>query len=376
MAAGSSGPSHRRQSQDQATPRPQNPDQPTPRPQNPDQATPPAAECSVGNRGIADKQARDAASVDDGARGRAARRASAGGAGTGRAQLVLAILLIALVVAGVRAGPGLHWTSTWQGPLHDHGTEVGIGLELVLGALLVALWVRTRRAPDAGWPAERLRRVLAPLIALSMFTLGLALVHAHLSLPPPTRRPKPPPTRSRLGSSPSVASRPAKVPTGGLVAVEYVLLALVVLAVIAAFVILSRRRRLQSAVSEELIPEDDDAAALETAVRAGRLALGKLTEARAAIIACYLAMEHSLGEAGAARGIAETPDELLTRATTADLLHGDAPAVLTDLFYQARFSTGALPDGARQTALRALDAISADLQAATASRPQAGSAAP
>ena len=58
-------------------------------------------------------------------------------------------------------------------------------------------------------------------------------------------------------------------------------------------------------------PED-----LREAVESGRSALRTIDDARAAIIACYVAMENSLAERGAARAVADTPDELLARATS------------------------------------------------------------
>ena len=51
-------------------------------------------------------------------------------------------------------------------------------------------------------------------------------------------------------------------------------------------------------------PED-----LREAVESGRSALRTVDDARAAIIACYVAMETSLAERGTARGVADTPDE-------------------------------------------------------------------
>ncbi len=50
-------------------------------------------------------------------------------------------------------------------------------------------------------------------------------------------------------------------------------------------------------------------------------------------------MEDSLASAGTARAAAETPDELLTRAAASGVIHGEAAASLTGLFYEARFST-------------------------------------
>ena len=60
-------------------------------------------------------------------------------------------------------------------------------------------------------------------------------------------------------------------------------------------------------------------------MESGRSALRTVDDARAAIIACYVAMENSLAERGAARAVADTPDELLARATRAAWCAGPRP---------------------------------------------------
>ena len=75
-------------------------------------------------------------------------------------------------------------------------------------------------------------------------------------------------------------------------------------------------RRLRPSITpseDDFIAEDSED--LREAVESGRSALRTLDDARAAIIACYVAMENSLAERGAARGVADTPDEVLARAT-------------------------------------------------------------
>lgn len=107
----------------------------------------------------------------------------------------------------------------------------------------------------------------------------------------------------------------------------------------------------------------DDAADLRGAVTSGRAALRLLDDARAAIIACYAAMEQSLAEAGAVRSAADTPDELLARATATGIVRGDAAARLTRLFYEARFSSHPLNRSERDEAAAALEELAAGLHA-------------
>jgi hypothetical protein len=87
----------------------------------------------------------------------------------------------------------------------------------------------------------------------------------------------------------------------------------------------------------------------------------ELDDARAAIIACYAAMEASLAERGTTRGLAGTPDELLSRAVSGGLIRGGGARTLTGLFYEARFSTHPLEAAKRDAAARALDELAAEL---------------
>ena len=114
----------------------------------------------------------------------------------------------------------------------------------------------------------------------------------------------------------------------------------------------------------------EDSEDLREAVESGRSALLNIDDARAAIIACYLAMEASLAERGAARAIADTPDELLARAQATGIVRGTAAARLTALFYEARFSSHPLDRSQRDAAARALDELAAALAEAEAAEAQ------
>ena len=105
----------------------------------------------------------------------------------------------------------------------------------------------------------------------------------------------------------------------------------------------------------------EDSEDLREAVESGRSALRSIEDAQAAIIACYVAMEKSLAEHGTARAVADTPDELLARATRSGVVRGTAAARLTALFYEARFSSHPLGRGQRDAAERALDELAAAL---------------
>jgi hypothetical protein len=102
--------------------------------------------------------------------------------------------------------------------------------------------------------------------------------------------------------------------------------------------------------------------ALADALLAGRSALGG-DDARAAIIACYAAMESSLAQAGVARERSDSPSDLLQRATGRDLpgLGTQDAATLTDLFREARFSSHPMTARHLDAARRALDSVTSAL---------------
>jgi hypothetical protein len=196
----------------------------------------------------------------------------------------------------------------------------------------------------------------AGMVAVAVATLvglHLHLFSRHTITPPP-----------RPTTSPRPLTRPPVRPWLTLViswqVILYVLVILLLLAGVALSVWWARRLRLPGrAEPDGFIAEDPEE--LREAVESGRSALRAVDDARAAIIACYLAMENSLAERGTARGIADTPDELLARATETGLVRGTAAARLTALFYEARFSSHPMDRGQRDAAERALDEMAAAL---------------
>ena len=282
--------------------------------------------------------------------------------GPALARVLLIALLFAGVLVGLRGGLALHG---WRGPYHQDGIAVGIALEAVLAGLLVALLIRGR------WPSDdvrvlRLRGVLraalaAALIAIPPVLLLAKPLHGH-SLPPP-----PPPQPTPAGRATPAVTRAASPPAPfqvSLADVLYVLLAVALIGGIVVCVMLLRRRQpgQEGLPPEEAPLADGQRGDLQDAVSSGRRALAGLDDARAAIIACYLAMERSLGAAGAAHADADTPDEFLARAAAEGLVRGAAAGELTGLFYEARFSAHELTVVQRDAARQALDQLAADLR--------------
>jgi hypothetical protein len=300
----------------------------------------------------------------------AARPGPGSGRDIRRARLLLTGLLIAAVIFGIRAIPALGWQQGWRGPWHDQGTGIVIGLEVVLGCVLTWLLLRGRRS-GASWLAIRLRAWLSVLVPAVMILGAIALLR-YIRLPRagPHPRPKTPPGRPPPSFRVQGSQHPL-VSSGTATVIEYTVLVIIVALIAVAAVILLRRMR-RADRRERLVVAPDDAALVREAVEAGRTALTGVSDARLAIISCYLAMERSLGDAGTARRPAETADELLARATGDGLLHGEPPARLTALFYEARFSRHEVPATARAAALEALDVILADLGGRASQAPRPG----
>jgi Domain of unknown function (DUF4129) len=287
---------------------------------------------------------------------------------------VLVLPLTLLVLVGLSGLRGEITGPPWDGPLHGDPVAVGLALEVVLAIMLVitlrrlapGVQARTAEAAPAGAVAVKLRRVLVFVLSAGMIAVAVTVivgVHRHLFSGP---------ARTRSGQAPSAASDsapPATRPGGHFFPalhlhvpspLGYGLLVLIFLGLVAVRVWWARSLR----------PADPrrayrylgkDSQDLREAVESGRSALYAIDEARAAIIACYVAMETSLADRGAARAIADTPDELLRRATASGIVRGAAAVRLTALFYEARFSSHPLDHGQREAAGQALGELAAGL---------------
>ncbi|HEX4831127.1 MAG TPA: DUF4129 domain-containing protein [Trebonia sp.] len=291
--------------------------------------------------------------------------------------LALAVLVL-LAAVGLRGGiSGLGW----NGPLRAEGTILGLVVEAILLALLVTVMRRDVLAgrgreslPPAGEDdrdvAGALRFLLRYLIGAAIIAVGVVLAvsqHLHLFKPRPVPL-RPPPTLAPTARPSARPSLPAHPSSSGDLGRDllYALLVIALLAVLAFGTWAARRLRASLPLPlPPLAPAAEDAAGLREAVASGRAAMADLDDARAAIIACYAAMERSLAERGTARGSAGTPDELLGRAIERGVLRGGAARRLTALFYEARFSSHPLSPRQRGAAVAALEDLEAELRDST-----------
>ena len=290
----------------------------------------------------------------DGAHNGAAR-------GWGRGHLALTAGLLALVAVGLR---GTVPTPVLVGSFRRDGLPIAAAGEAVLAGLMIALLVRRSRAPDDAIIAARLRKLLTYIVVTGLVAIPVVYlldiaVHVHLAVPRLYRH---------GNQSQRVPAHVARSHPGSERIVIIILLALVAALVtylIARFIAAYRgtwtgwRRGAASAAVEPAAGDDEEQ--LREVVEAGRSALRLLDDARAAIIACYAAMEQALARAGTARAAAETPYELFLRAADRGLIRTDAATRLTALFYEARFSSHPMPPARRDDAQQALNELAASL---------------
>jgi hypothetical protein len=132
---------------------------------------------------------------------------------------------------------------------------------------------------------------------------------------------------------------------------------LIALALLVALTAWSRHARRHSARP----PGDQARLALGESLAAGRAALAGPRDPRAAIIACYAAMERGFAAAGSAPAAADTPAEVLARATGAGLVRSGSAVRMAGLFRRARYSSEPMTSADSAAAAAALDQMQADL---------------
>jgi Domain of unknown function (DUF4129) len=240
------------------------------------------------------------------------------------------------------------------------GATAAIILSAAEGIALIAFLIvlasaRPQRKPkrDEDEPPWR------PNIPWWAKTLGVLLAVAALVTPFAvllTRKPRPleprplPSGAAASGLGRLAAPRPSSIwplITGMVIAILVVL----------ALVVLSRHRR-PAGTSHN---GKRRLATLLDSLAAGSDALTAGGEPRAAIIACYAAMERGFAAAGSAPAVADTPAEVLARATRAGLVRAEPAETLTGLFRRARYSTYPMTGADSRVAADALTEMRTDL---------------
>ncbi|MFJ9773125.1 DUF4129 domain-containing protein [Kitasatospora sp. NPDC101157] len=280
--------------------------------------------------------------------------------------MLLVVGGLSTAAATLRPDGGLLGTAA-TGPVSGLGFVVLLGLAWasVVGRFAVRFREEVRHLDGPTPRAERLR-------AATMLLLPVAAVAVPVLLLVLNRRAASGPSGPRLvpGLGPGAAmptpqaeTRAPEVPgvvlgAGVLVAALFVLAAAV--ALLFAVVVLLRLRGRQRPVALPGVVAASPESALAEAVASGRRAL-EGTDARAAVIACYAAMEGSLAASGLPRHAWESPTELLRRVLSDERVDATAARELTALFREARYSTHRTDDDHVRRARTALDAIAARL---------------
>jgi hypothetical protein len=265
----------------------------------------------------------------------------------------VALLLVAVAAIGLRAsgafsaagspeilglsGQAVYWTIA--------GAEVVMAVAGIVLLILRMIWGR-----KSGKPLERRRRSIWWLLLLPLVVFGLSKILRRLR-------------QQHAAAAAAVAhGTTAKTGAAGHLRVGNPWPLLVLFAVVAlgaaALTIYRRRRAVPPLPEPDLEPDPEP---LVAALAAGAQVLHEDPDPRTAIIGCYAAMERSLADAGSPPRMADTPSEVLSRATTRGLVRSAPATTLTGLFRRARYSSHPMTEADRARAIDALAQVRADL---------------
>jgi len=285
-----------------------------------------------------------------------------GGADMGRA--AVALLLVAVAAIGLRASgafsaagspeilglgsQAVYWTIA--------GAEVVMAVAGIVLLILRMIWAR-----KSGKPLERRRRSIWWVLLLPLLAFGLSKILQ----------------RFRQQHAAAVAAvahgAPPRTGAAGHLRVGNPWPLLVLFAVVAlgaaALTVYRRRRAVLSLPEPDLEPDSEP---LVAALAAGARVLHEDPDPRTAIIGCYAAMERSLADAGSPPRMADTPAEVLSRATASGLVRSAPATTLTGLFRRARYSGHPMTEADRASAIDALAQVRADLDSGTLAQADLG----
>ena len=282
---------------------------------------------------------------------------------TGAWRVAVVAILLALTAAGLRSrGPFSHAPN--RALAGASGTVLATALAATEGVALVAFVVllavarpRRKRKPDEDEP-PRLpfpwwAKTLAVLASVAVMVAPLAILLTGRTRPRTAAQAHP----GALASGGAVPPRlPATAHGSPWPLIAGMLVALALLVALTAWSRQGRRRPARP-------PGDLVRLALGESLAAGRAALAGPPgrDPRAAIIACYTAMERGFAAAGSVPAAADTPAEVLARATGAGLVRSGSAVRMAGLFRRARYSSEPMTSADSAAAAAALDQMQADL---------------
>jgi len=270
-------------------------------------------------------------------------------------------VLLALAAAGLRSR-GTFSHAPDRVLAGASGTVLATALAVTEGVALVAfalvlVMTRPRRKPrpDADEPPRPpfpwWAKTLAVLASVAVMVTPLAILLTLRTRPRTAAQAHP----GALASGGAVPPRlPATAHGSPWPLIAGMLIALALLVALTAW---SRHARRSPARP----PRDQARLALGESLAAGRAALAGPRDPRAAIIACYAAMERGFAAAGSVPAAADTPTEVLARATGAGLVRSGSAVRMAGLFRRARYSSEPMTSADSAAAAAALDQMQADL---------------
>ena len=280
-----------------------------------------------------------------------------GGADMRRA--AAALLLVAVAAIGLRAGgafsaagsPEILGLSGRTVYWLIAGAEVVLALAGIVLLILRMIWAR-----KSGKPLQRKRRSIWWVLLLPLVAFGLSKILQRFR-------------QQHAAAVAAAAAHGASARTGGgghlRMGNPWPLLVLFAVVALGAAALTAYRRRHRAALPPPEPYLEPDAEPLVAALAAGARVLHEDPDPRTAIIGCYAAMERSLADAGSPPRMADTPAEVLSRATAAGLVRSAPATTLTGLFRRARYSGHPMTEADRTAAIDALAQVRADLDSGT-----------
>ncbi len=266
-------------------------------------------------------------------------------------------VLLALAAVGLRAR-GTFSRTTDAAAAGASGAVLVTALAAAEGIAFIAFIVvlasaRPQRPPDEQ-AVERWQprfpwwaKTLAVLAAVALLVTPFVVLFTRKT----ARRPSVPPSLAR----PGLPGRGTPIAPHSAQVWPVIAGMAIAVAVVVALALLSRRRRRDGS------PRTRPKTVLAESLAAAHDALASTRDPRAAIIACYATMEKGFAAAGSAPTAADTPAEVLIRATTAGIVSVPPAEALAGLFRRARYSAEPMTGADSAAATTALTQLRTDL---------------